>query len=318
MTDPAVLFRESFGSNRVQHQVLMAPLTTFRVGGPAEWLLETRSSGEIVTALRVAHRLRMPVTMLGGGSNVLVSDAGVRGLVIRPRGGEIAQVDPEHVRADSAVTINGLVRWAINRGCAGLEAWAGTPGTVGGAIFGNAHFGGRPIGDLVAEARLAERDGSTRDVAGAALGFGYDRSRLQRTGEILLSALFRVSRGEPAALRATARSSLAYRKRTQPLDTPSAGCIFQNPDPVRGDTVPESLPWSAGALVDGAGLKGVAVGGAKVSSIHGNFIVNDGTATARDIRHLIDRCRMAVRERYGVELREEIVYLGDFHVHSAD
>jgi UDP-N-acetylmuramate dehydrogenase len=134
---------------------------------------------------------------------------------------------------------------------------------------------------------------------------------LQRTGEVLLSATFRVSPGDPSVLRATARQSLAFRKRTQPLDTPSAGCIFQNPEPGR-DRVPDGIPWSAGALVDRAGLKDASEGGARVSSAHGNFIVNDGSATAADIRRLIDRCRARVRERFGVELREEIVYLGDF------
>jgi len=128
---------------------------------------------------------------------------------------------------------------------------------------------------------------------------------------VLLSAVFRVGAGEPAALRAVARQSLAYRKRTQPLETPSAGCVFQNPLPGR-DRVPDGIPWSAGALVDRAGLKNAAVGGARVSPAHGNFIVNDGGATARDIRSLIERCRAAVRERFGVELRDEIVYLGSF------
>src|SRR4029453_6848664 len=124
-----------------------------------------------------------------------VADSGVRGLVIRPRGGEVRTIDEEHVRADAAVTINGLVRWTINHGRAGLEAWAGTPGTVGGAIFGNAHFGGRLIGDLVSSVRLATRDGTIADVDRAAMAFGYDRSRLQESGEILLSAVFVVSGG---------------------------------------------------------------------------------------------------------------------------
>jgi UDP-N-acetylmuramate dehydrogenase len=242
---------------------------------------------------------------------VLVGDAGVRGLVIRPRGGDVRALDEGHVQADAAVTINGLVRWTINHGRAGLEAWAGTPGTVGGAIFGNAHFGGRLIGELVERVQLASRDGATKDVPAGAMAFGYDRSRLQTTGEVLLSAVFRVSSGEPGALRAVARQSLAYRKRTQPLDTPSAGCIFQNPEPSR-DAVPAGIPWSAGALVDRAGLKGAVVGGARVSPTHGNFIVNEGAATARDIRQLIAQCRTAVRDRFGVELRDEIVYLGVF------
>ena len=249
--------------------------------------------------------------MLGGGSNVLVSDQGIRGLVIRPRGGEVCAVDEGHIRCDAAVTINGLVRWTVMHGSAGLEAWAGTPGTVGGAIFGNAHFGGRLIGDLVTEVRLAGTDGSVVDATASEMAFGYDRSRLHDTGEVLLSATFRVSPGDPVALRAVARESLAYRKRTQPLDTPSAGCVFQNPAPGR-DTVPEGIAWSAGALVDRAGLKGTTIGGARVSPTHGNFIVNDGSATAADIRRLIQLCRVTVRDRFGVDLREEIVYLGDF------
>lgn len=301
----------AFGRDRVRANAPLAPLTTFRVGGPAEWLVEPRSSDEVLAALKLAHDAGVAVTLLGGGSNVLVADAGVRGLVIRPRGGAVVRVDDARIRADAAVTINGLVRWTINHGAAGLEAWAGTPGTVGGAIFGNAHFNGRLIGDLVVDTRIAGRDGQTIDVPADAMGFGYDRSRLQASGEVLLSAVFRVSPGDPAALRATARESLAFRKRTQPLDTPSAGCIFQNPERGR-DVVPEGTPWSAGALVDRAGLKGESIGGARVSPTHGNFIVNAGTATAADIKRLIDRCRGAVREKFGVELREEIVYLGDF------
>jgi UDP-N-acetylmuramate dehydrogenase len=300
---------DEFGADRVLRQAPLAPLTTFRVGGPADWLLEARSSQEIVAALKLAHRSGVPVTMLGGGSNVLVADTGVRGLVIRARGGQIALVDGERVRADAAVAINGLVRWTIMRGCAGLEAWAGTPGTVGGAIFGNAHFSGRLIGECVTAVLLATLEGATLEIPRDEMAFGYDESRLQKTGEILLSADFRIGRGDPVELRRTARESLAFRKRTQPLDTPSAGCIFRNPEPGR-DAVPEGIPWSAGALVDRAGLKGASIGGARVSPAHGNFIVNDGDATARDIRALVERCRAAVRERFGVELREEIVYLG--------
>jgi UDP-N-acetylmuramate dehydrogenase len=230
-------------------------------------------------------------------------------LVIRTRGGHVEQIDVERVRADAAMTINGLVRWTIHRGIAGLEAWAGTPGTVGGAIYGNAHFGGRLIGELVESVRLADRNGTTRDLSREQMEFGYDRSRLQKSGEVLLSAVFRVSAGDPTALREVARQSLAYRKQTQPLETPSAGCIFQNPTRAQ---VPADIPASAGALVDRAGLKGAARGDARVSSAHANFIVNEGRATAADIRGLIDLCRARVRERFGVTLQEEIVYLGEF------
>jgi UDP-N-acetylmuramate dehydrogenase len=310
VTDFEAAMRSVFG-DRLRAGAALAPLTTFRVGGPADWLIETRNSGEIETALSVARAAAIPVTLLGGGSNVLVADAGVRGLVVRPRGGEIQAIDDGHVQADAAVTINGLVRWTINHGRAGLEAWAGTPGSVGGAIFGNAHFGGRLIGDLVTDVRLIAPDGSLANVSASAMAFGYDRSRLQSSGEVLLSAVFRASEGQPAALRAIARESLAFRKRTQPLETPSAGCVFQNPEPGR-DIVPDGIPWSAGALVDRAGLKGAGADGARVSPTHGNFIVNEGTATAAGIKRLIDLCKTAVHDRFGVELREEIVYMGDF------
>ncbi|MFN7984533.1 MAG: UDP-N-acetylmuramate dehydrogenase [Vicinamibacterales bacterium] len=311
MTRFTAALTAAFGADRVHAEAPLAPLTTFRVGGPAEWLLETRSSDELLRAVTLASEHQVPIVLLGGGSNVLVSDAGVRGLVIRPRGGTIERLDEHRVRADAAVTINGLVRWTITHAAAGIEEWAGTPGTVGGAVYGNAHFGGRLVSELITSVRLCDRRGVESEVPVAAMEFGYDRSRLQTSGEILLSADFKVTPGDAEQLRDTARRSLAYRKRTQPLEKPSAGCIFQNPMPGQ-DVVPEGIPWSAGALVDRAGLKGATRGGARVSPTHGNFIVNEGHATAAEIRGLIDECRTAVRARFGVELREEIVYLGEF------
>ena len=297
--------------DRVRRDASLAPLTTFKVGGTADWLIEARSEDELLQALTIAREAGQPVTVLGGGSNVLVSDQGVRGLVIRVKPMEISQPAGDRVRADAGMTINGLVRWTIGRGLAGLEAWAGTPGTVGGAVYGNAHYGGRNIGDLVARVRLITPGGDTLTVPAAEMEFGYDTSRLQRTREILLWAEFAVSGGEPMGLRATARASLAHRKKTQPLDTPSAGCIFQNPDRAR-DRVPDGIPWSAGALVDRAGLKGSRHGAARVSDTHANFIVNEGGASAADIRALIERCKSEVNAQFGVALREEIVYLGEF------
>jgi len=311
MNESLAPLEAALGAGRLRTQVPLRAFTTFKVGGPARWFLETRSSAELELALRAAHQAGVPVVMLGGGSNVLIADAGVDALVLRPRGGAIARLDDRHVRADAATTINGLVRWTITNGVAGVEEWAGTPGTVGGAVFGNAHFGGRLISECLTSVRLSDRSGHVSEVPAGEMGFGYDRSRLQTTGEILLSADFLVSPADPATLRETARRSLAYRKRTQPLDMPSAGCVFQNPQPGT-DVVPDGIPWSAGALVDRAGLKGSSVGGARVSPTHGNFIVNDGQATAADIKRLIERCRAAVREQFGVALRDEIVCLGRF------
>lgn len=302
----------AFGAGRIKVDAPLAPLTTFKVGGPADVLFEPVNSDEVLRALAIARAAGQPVTMLGGGSNVLVSDRGVRGLVVRPRGGAVNAVGDRLVRADAAVTINGLVRWTINRGYAGLEAWAGTPGTVGGAIYGNAHWQKTNIGDLVDSVRLVKPDGTLLQAPADRMEFAYDYSRLKRTGEIALWVAFRVTPGgDPAALRVVARESLAFRKRTQPLASPSAGCIFMNPDPAR-DRVPEGIPPSAGALVDRAGLKGAVLAGARVSPTHANFVINDGRATAADIKALIERCRSAVKERFGVTLRDEIICLGEF------
>lgn len=313
MSDLARALDQAFGADRVRRDVPLAPMTTFKVGGPAELLIETQNADEIVTAVKLAYQAGVKVTMLGGGSNVLVADAGVRGLVIRPKGGDVTPIGTTLVRADASVTINGLVRWTINRGFAGLEAWAGTPGTVGGAIYGNAHWKKTDIGDLVESVRLLKPDGTLLQAPADRMEFEYDYSRLKHTGEIVLWVAFRVTSGaDPAALRLVARESLAFRKKTQPLESPSAGCIFMNPDPKR-DRVPEGIPPSAGALVDRAGLKGAILGGARVSPTHANFIINDGTASASDIHTLVERCRSAVKEQFGVSLRNEIISLGDFY-----
>lgn len=300
---------DAFGAERVFGNAPLAPLTTFKVGGAADWLVTLRSAEELRTAARIAGEHGVPLAVIGGGSNLLVDDEGVRGLVIRMHGGEVRQVDESTVRADAGVTINGLVRWTITRGLAGIEAWAGTPGTVGGAIYGNAHFQGRLISELITRVILLAPSGDVQTVSMRDMDFGYDYSRLHHTREIVLAAHFTVAPGDPELLRETARASLAFRKRTQPLEKASAGCIFQNPDPAR-DRVPDGIPSSAGALVDRAGLKGATEGGAHVSTRHANFIVNDGRATAADIARLIERCREEVRRQFGVELKDEVVRLG--------
>ena len=304
------------GDDRVWSDISLAPHTTFRVGGNADWLVEARREGDLVDLLQVAHQFALPVTMLGGGSNVLVADEGVRGVVIRSRYASVFEVSPGIIRASAGASINGLVRWTIHRGLAGLEAWAGTPGTVGGAIHGNAHFQDQAIGDFVSDVGLIRWNGGESGsgivrTPRAEMEFGYDRSRVQRTGELVAWAEFPVTRAPSGRLRAVARDSLRFRKRTQPLALPSAGCIFQNPDSASG-TVPVDVPPTAGALIDGAGLKGHRIGGARVSETHANFIVTESGATARDVRALLHHVQTVVVERYGVTLRLEVVLLGRF------
>jgi UDP-N-acetylmuramate dehydrogenase len=309
--DLAVALRAELGAGRVREGALLSGFTTFRIGGPADLLVEVRSAEEALSTLRLAGEAGVPLTWLGGGSNVLIGDRGIRGLVVRWHGGRTETVAPDRVRADGGVTINGLVRYTIGHGLAGLADWAGTPGTVGGALHGNAHFQGRLISESVASVELAAPDGAVRRLDANEMEFGYDTSRLRRTGEVALRATFCVAEGHPHALRAVARRSLAFRKRTQPLALPSAGCVFQNPDPA-WTPLPPGVPSSAGALVDLAGLKGASCGGARVSTVHANFVVNEGGATARDVVTLLERMRDAVAARFGVVLEEEIVRLGEF------
>jgi UDP-N-acetylmuramate dehydrogenase len=309
--DLAEALRGRLGAEHVRAHASLAPLTTFRIGGPADLLAEVRSAEEALVAVRIAREAGVPLTWLGGGSNVLIGDGGVRGLVVRWRGGRVEAVAADRIRAEAGVTMNGLVRYTIAHGLAGLAEWAGTPGTLGGALHGNAHFQGRLVSEVVVSVEVAEPDGRVREIGAGEMDFGYDRSRLQTTGEIALRAELEVETGDPEALRAVARASLAHRKRTQPLVLPSAGCVFQNPDPA-SVTLPSGVPCSAGALVERAGLKGAAVGGARVSAVHANFVVNEGGATARDVAELVDRMRAAVAARFGIVLEEEIVRLGEF------
>jgi len=309
--DLAAALRAKLGAGRVHEDAPLARLTSFRIGGPADLLAEVRSAEEALFTARLAREAGVPLTWLGGGSNVLVGDGGIRGLVVRWHGGRVETLAPDRVRAEAGVTINGLVRYTIGHGLAGLADWAGTPGTVGGALHGNTHFQGRLISESVVSVDVARPDGTVCRLDATGMEFDYDRSRLQRTGEVALGAEFRVSPGDPDALRGVARAALAFRKRTQPLALPSAGCVFRNPDPAR-TPLPPGVPCSAGALVDMAGLKGASCGGARVSTVHANFVVNEGGATARDVATLVERVRDAVAARFGVLLEEEIVRLGEF------
>ncbi len=302
--------RGSLGTASVRVGADLAPLTSFSIGGAADVLVEARGSEAVHAALRTARRHGVRVTLLGGGSNVLVSDLGVRGLVIRVRSGRVSLTPAGLARADGGLTISGLVRWSIQHGLGGVESWAGTPGTVGGAVYGNAHFQGRQLGELVESARVVDREGGVLRLSNEDLAFDYDRSRLQTSGEVLLTADLRVRPADAGALRQRARESLRYRKQTQPLAMPSAGCIFQNPDPA-SDGLPAGMLASAGALIDRVGLKGRSAGGIRISPVHANFFVNEGGGTAREVVKLIELCQREVKRQFGVTLREEIARLGE-------
>jgi len=272
----------------------LAPLTTFRIGGPARYLLRAQSAAQLGEILVRLEENAIAFRVLGGGSNILVDDAGYPGAVICLEGG-LAGIDFNGARArvGAGALLARLVAECARRGLAGVECLAGIPGTLGGALVMNA--GGRHgcVGPLVR--RVSVFDGArSREVAGADAAFSYRSSSL--AGTVVASAELELTPFPAQAVAASTREIMLEKRRLQPLSAASAGCVFKNP--------PNGPP--AGALIDRAGLKGAWVGGARVSQMHANFIVNAGGATAADVKHLIEKVRAAVSAKFGVELELEM------------
>lgn len=312
---------------RVKQDVPLAPLTTFKIGGPADFLYEARTIEELVEAVMKARELGVPITILGGGSNVLIGDKGIRGLVIKNNTGKIAirgmkgkyhggeTKGSVFVEADSGVIFNKLVRFTVEEGLAGLEAHLGLPGTVGGAIFMNSKWT-KPasyVGDAVYQVTILTPKNEVKVVVRSYFRFSYDTSIIQKTGDIVLRVVFALTPQDKEELWKIANESIAYRRESQPQGVKSPGCTFRNIS--KAQAVAAATPnhtTSAGFLVDHVGLKGRAVGDAKISPIHANFIINNGHARACDVVKLIELVRAKVKKQFGVELQEEIVRLGDF------
>jgi len=305
MTD----LRAAFGA-RLKVDEPLARYTSARLGGPADFLAVANSAGELAELVRSAWRLGYPPVILGGGSNVLVSDAGVRGLVILNRARAVEfHTAPEHgqpsVWAESGVNLGSLARQCGARGLAGLE-WAATvPGTLGGAVVGNA---GAHDGDLAGNlvvAEILQQDGTVRRWSRAELGFAYRTSRLkqlkaQGRSPVVLAAGLALSAGQPEALQAKVDQFVAHRKRTQPPGA-SMGSMFKNPP---GDF--------AGRLIEASGLKGSRLGQVEISPLHANFFVNLGEGRAADVLALIHQAHAAVLHQFGVDLELEVELIGDW------
>src|SRR5436190_1180204 len=278
----------------------LARYTTFRIGGPAEFLVDIPSQRALIAVVRLASAAAAPFHLLGLGSNVLIPDEGLPGIVGR-LGGELkrARVRGDLVSAGAALPLPQLARRMAGRGLLGLEALSGFPSTVGGAVCMNAGCYGTEIKDVLVSASVVERDGTTRRMTIAELEPAYRTTALQRTGALVTRAVFRLHAGDaPAAME---RIDALNKKRwaSLPSGLPNAGSIFKNPE---GDY--------AGRLIEACGLKGLSIGGAQISLKHANVIVNTGGASANDVLTLMLRSRAAVRERFGIELRPEVVLAG--------
>lgn len=287
---------------RAKQNEPLAPYTSMRVGGPADLLLLCQTTEEIVEAVKQARAAGVPWLVLGGGCNVLVSDAGVRGLVLVHRAARSRIGANGAVWAEAGAPIASLARETATRGLAGLEWAAGLPGTVGGAIVGNAGAFGGAVASVLQSVTLLEPAGEVTERPAEWMEFAYRESRLKRLPRwerpVVLAATFSLSPGDPTALRAQTEEVLAWRRTRHPSGA-TMGSTFKNPP-----------GGYAGRLIEQAGLKGYRIGGAMVSEGHANFLLNTGSATAADVMALIRHVQAEVERLYGVRLEPEVEFIG--------
>jgi UDP-N-acetylmuramate dehydrogenase len=289
----------------------LAPYTTFRIGGPADALYVATSADDLATAVTVARSLGLPWFVLGLGANILVGDGGFRGLVIRNRAAHWSLSDTGLLRAESGAVLGELIPAVVDRGWSGLEHYVGIPSTIGGAIWQNLHFlSPAPerartcfIEEVFTEAELLFEDGRRGVVDRAGMGFGYDDSLLHHHRHVALAATFQLAPGDPGVMQRVMQENLSWRGARHPWLQlhPSAGSIFKKIEGV-----------GAGRLIDQCGLKGHRIGGAAISHIHANIMVNLGGASAADVRALIAHAQAQVAERFGQHLEPEIAFVGAF------
>ena len=314
--DPKILERlaSRLGNAIVRRDEVLAPYTTFKIGGPADLFVEATSADALANAVLAARETGVPYFVLGLGANILVGDRGFRGLVIRntARAHEFRSDGDDCVLwTESGAVVKDLIQESVRKGWSGLEHYVGIPSTVGGAVWQNLHFlSPAPerertmfIAEVFESCEILSEENTRRSVDAEYVRFGYDDTVFHHRRDIVLAVSFRLKRGDPAALNRILQENLSWRGARHPwLDWhPSAGSIFKKIEGV-----------GAGRLVDQCGLKGFRVGDAQISHMHANIMVNLGAATARDVRNLIAHAQKAVEDQHGVHLEPEIGFIGEF------
>ena len=290
---------------------LLAPYTTFRIGGPADLFCEPLSAGELATAVLAARELEVPYFVLGLGANILMGDRGFRGLVIRNAARHERWDENGKLWVESGAVMRDLIAESVRRGWSGLEHFVGIPSTVGGAIWQNLHFlSPAPdrertvfISEVFASCDILSAEGTRQSVGADYVQFGYDDTVFHHRADIVLAVTFALAPGDANVMYRVMQENLSWRGARHPwLEiNPSAGSIFKKIEGV-----------GAGRLIDQCGMKGFRVGDAQISHIHANIVVNLGHATARDVRELIATAQQRVEEKVGHRLQPEISFIGEF------
>lgn len=323
--------KEILGPLRVRENELLAKHTYFKIGGPARLIFEAKDVQDLKLALEASVKLNIPFVVLGAGANVLVSDDGFDGLVIKNRADSIKIIGLKGtankqgtgiknvmVWVASGTLMNQLARFTIDQGLSGLEFLLSVPGTVGGGIKINAHFEvekGEFLGNRLVSAALFDTSSSSvKNVDHEYFSFAYDSSKIQDTGEIVLEAVFKLDRSiETQKLWQIAMDNVKRRNQEQPIGVACSGCVFRNishEDAIRLAT--PNLTTSTGYIIEALNLKGTKIGDAQISQHHANFIINNGQATASDVKKLIELIKEKAKLTYVLDLKEEIFYVGDF------
>ncbi len=279
----------------------MASYTTLKVGGPAEILIEAENEHDVFLVIDYAKKTNTPLTILGNGSNLLVLDGGLKGIVLR-LGGHFKKIKvlDNKITAGAAALLPKVARTAASHGLTGLEFVIGIPASLGGAVAMNAGVPEQVLSDVISSVQIINQQGHTRSFANGELDFSYRHSNINSQQEIVLSAELTMEHGDEAEIRLKMEEYLNKRKASQPMGMPNAGSIFKNP-----------AGYAAGCLIDQAGLKGLTNGGAQISTRHANFIINGGHASAKDVLNLILLAQKSVLNQFGVELVPEIKIVGE-------
>lgn len=284
----------------LEPDVALAPMTTLRVGGPADRMATVDTVADLVAVLELGRDAGVPVGVLGKGSDIVVADAGIRGLVVRNRAGAV-QVAGTTVRADSGTAMATIVKRCTAVGLAGIEFGISIPGSLGGAVWANAGAHGGEMKDVVVSVEAWDPSTGPHRLPNEACAFAYRDSRFKDGSELVLAAELSLRAGDAKEIAAQVAEHQAQRRATQPLADQNAGSVFRNPP---GD--------HAGRLIDELGLKGFRIGSAQVSTLHANFIVVDRGGRAADVRAVGDHVRATVAERTGVQLQYEIEFVGEW------